>query len=190
MFVCLFVCLLLLLLLHGPIKCVSNVENFHIILHPRFVPVAESEDGVEVLWPDGDKTLIQCDHASVSPDSTQLEIMSLYRFLVLLERVKRITSYKLSYSECTREEGQGSQDKFKITVKDAHKFKVVSSGSDRVSCKSFFGASMAAVAASNLLKSLFRWRFERVHACCKIQKPYVITSKVIELAAGKPAQCA
>ena len=179
-----------MMLLLGLTKCVFNVELCHIILHPRFVPVAESEEGVEFSWPEGDKTLIQCDHASVSQDSTQLEIMSLYRFLVLLERVKRITSYKLSYSECTREEGQGSQDKFKVTVKDAHKFKVVSSGAEKVSCKSFFGASMAAVAASNLVKTLFRWRFERVHACCKIQKPYVITSKVIELAAGKPAQCA
>lgn len=155
------------------------------------MPLSDDGDGVPVEWPKGDRTMLQVDHSSISPDSTQLEICSLYKFLTHLERSKRLTDYKLSYSECIRQAPQSgapsnaSADGFKITLKETFKYKCI--GGERAAThKSFFARCLKQVAASTAVASIFRWRFERVHAICKVQKPYVMTLKAIQLQAGSP----
>lgn len=156
----------------------------------RFVPVSDEAEGVEVLWEKGDVTLIQVDHASITPEHSHMEVMSLYRFLVLLERVKRISAYKLTYTDCKRKDSGGS-DGFQVTIAEPHKYKTMAAGEGRaVTCKNFFATHLQGLKSNSVLLTLFRWRFERVHACCKIQKPYVVLSRAIEVKAGKPVECA
>ena len=154
----------------------------------RFVAASEDGEGVPLEWPKGDRTLLQVDHSSISPDSTQQEVCTLYKFLTHLERVKRLTEYKLSYSECTRQQSGGSStstDGFQITLKEMFKYK--SLGGERAPTqKSIFARCMQGVSGSSWVAPVFRWRFERVHAICKVQKPYVINVKAISLRAGSP----
>ena len=97
----------------------------------RFIPGASNEEGVEFAWPQGDQTIIQVDHSSISPDSTHVEAMNLYRYLVLLEKVKKITEYKLSYTDCVRviRETPGTAgDSFKVTLTEEQKYKCLKDG--------------------------------------------------------------
>ncbi len=157
----------------------------------RYVPVGENCVGVELTWEKGDKTLIQVDHSSITPENGNCEVMTVYRFLTHLERVKKITEYKLSYTECERKPASSDgTDSFTVNIKDAHKYRVLadSSGSSGTTCKSFFAASVDALNGSDKVTKVFRWRFERTWACCKVQKPYVMTTRALQLKANAPAQ--
>ena len=159
----------------------------------RYVPTSEAGDGVALEWPEKDKTLVQVDQSSVTPESNQIQVMSLYRFLVQLERTKKLSVYQLSYSECTRKPtntASGNSDGFEITLKDAQKYKSLAGADRTVTAKSFFAAIMAKVDQSAFIGKIFRWRFERVHAVCKVQKPYVILRSALQLKAGRPFQIA
>ena len=159
----------------------------------RFIPGASNEEGVEFAWPQGDQTIIQVDHSSISPDSTHVEAMNLYRYLVLLEKVKKITEYKLSYTDCVRviRETPGTAgDSFKVTLTEEQKYKCLKDGptAKALTCKSFFSSSLPGVKQSKTIFNVFRWRFERVHGVSKIQKPYVLTCAALNLEAKKPAR--
>ncbi|CAK9100925.1 Uncharacterized protein SCF082_LOCUS47204 [Durusdinium trenchii] len=159
----------------------------------KYVPTSEAGDGVALEWPEKDKTLVQVDQSSVTPESNQIQVMSLYRFLVQLERTKKLSVYQLSYSECTRKPtntASGNSDGFEITLKDAQKYKSLAGADRTVTAKSFFAAIMAKVDQSAFIGKIFRWRFERVHAVCKVQKPYVILRSALQLKAGRPFQIA
>lgn len=159
----------------------------------RYVPFTESSStsGLEFKWPQGDKTLVQLDHSSVSPESAQIEVMSLYRMLVLLEKQKRVSDHKLSYSEVSRlEPGSGQSDSFKVVIKEPQIFKFLTEDGKASTCKSFFSACSKAVDQSPWLQPVFRWRFERVHGNCKLQKPYVILSAALECKAAQPVHVA
>ncbi len=160
----------------------------------RYIGASEQGPGLIFDWPAGDRTLIQVDHSSISPESTNLEVMSLYRFLVHLERVKRLSDYKISYSDCSRKApsttGVNAGDGFNVCIKEAQKYKMLASNAPeaRVTAKSFFGTLMDAVEASVILTKVFRFRFERVHAAIKIQKPYCMLTKAITVKANQPTQ--
>lgn len=144
-----------------------------------------------MTWDYGDRTLIQVDHSSITPDNTNVEVMTCYRFLTHLERVKRITAYKLSYSDCERKpSGAEGGDGFTLKVKDPHKYRLMSeSSSSSSTCKSFFATcSLEELKKSEMIQKVFRWRFERTWQCCKVAKPYVISSKAIQLKAKEPTQ--
>lgn len=64
----------------------------------RYVAITEREPGIEFTWPDGDKSLVQIDHASVVPENTQVETVTMYKLLILLEKVKKVTAFKVSYT--------------------------------------------------------------------------------------------
>ena len=155
------------------------------------MPASEQSDGLAFDWPCGDRTLIQVDHSSISPESTNFEVMSLYRFLVHLERVKRLSEYKISYSDCARKvpttAGANVGDGFNVCIKEAQKYKPLSPDS-KVSAKSFFAPLMGAVESSEIVSKVFRFRFERVHASIKIQKPYCMLTKAISVKANQPTQ--
>ena len=157
----------------------------------RYVPQADEAPGLEFGWPLQDKTMVQVDHSSVTPESTHTEVMTLYKFLCHLERVKRITEYKISYSNCSRMApgSAGSGDGFNISLKEPHKYKCTNA-SERTSAKTFFGPSMTEVEQSTVIGKVFRFRFERVSSCIKVQKPYCILLKGVSLKANQPTQVA
>lgn len=143
---------------------------------------------MEVKWKLADKTLIQVDMASLSAENNSFDVMTLYRYLTLLERSKKVTKYDLSYSEVTRASDGGQQDGFDVKVTTPHRFKPIGEGNKAPSCKSFFADCISQVEASNIVEGVFRFRFERVNAVTKIQKPYCILSRSISLQPGKPVQ--
>lgn len=160
--------------------------NFKRLEPPRYVPQEEDGPGVSLAWTLGDKTLVQVDRSSILPEQTHQEVMTLYKFLTLLERVKRITEYKISYSECARS-GQGPADTFNICLKHPHKYKLLNT-SERSSSKSFFAKSIDEIERSSVAAKVFRFRFERVTGCVKIQKPYVMVVKGMTLQPNVPIQ--
>ena len=100
------------------------------------------EKGVSVLWPQGDETPVQIDMASIDPNagSTSVETMTLYKYLVLLERQKRVSTYNVSYTTVERITTDNS-DTFKVEPKDLHKYKPLPDPAKAITCKGFFGES-------------------------------------------------
>ena len=140
-------------------------------------------------WKKGDKTLVSIDMSSLNPETVGFETMSIYKYLVTIEKQKRVTKYDISYSECKRA-GNGGGDSFDISVKNGHSFKTLADTSKALTCKSFFHESFTRVEASSVIETIFRFRFDRVHACTKVQRPYVFSTCPIELEAEKPLELA
>ena len=113
--------------------------------------------------------------------------MTLYRYLVKLEREKRITTYQVSYSEISRSNSDGN-DEFQVKVQNGHMYKRTFHTSNAVNCKSFFRNSFKAVQSSHLVMTVFRFLFDRVHACSQVQKPHVLSKQALELQANKPLE--
>ena len=95
-------------------------------------------------------------------------------------------------SEVTRvtDSTSSSPDSFKVTLKDRMQYQCMADTTKSATMKNFFSQSVAAVSSSKCVRGVFRWRFERVHACLKIQKPYVLTSKALSLKAKEPVEIA
>ena len=70
--------------------CSSKIQ-----LSPRYIPVSYAEEGLPVEWEKGDKTLIQVDYSSISPENGNTKVMTIYRYLVLLEPEKDHPIYHL-----------------------------------------------------------------------------------------------
>ena len=103
----------------------------------------------------------------------------------LLERHKKVTEYDMSYAQVSRLTGTDS-DGFSVSANNSHKFRVMNDASKTPSCKTWFGDSIAQVASSNMVQKVFRFRFDRVNACSKIQKPYVVLKQALSLKVGRP----
>ena len=125
--------------------------------------------------------------SSLNPETVNCECMTLYKYLVQLEKQKRVTTYEISYSECKRVTSGGG-DGFEVAVKNGHSFKTLTDTTKSPSCKSFFHDCFTQVDGSQYIQAIFRFRFDRVHACTKVQRPYVYTSVPIELEASKPVE--
>ena len=134
-------------------------------------------------WVSGDKTVVQIDMSSLQNDSTAFEAMTMYKYLILLEKHKRVTSYEISYSTCQRRTGQA--DGFDIGPKDKHCFKTVPDLTKALTCKTIFWDSAVKIQDSHGLLVVFRFRFDRIHAVTKVQKPYVFTKTALSLEAGQ-----
>lgn len=129
--------------------------------------------GLPFAWDLGDKTVIQVDQSSVVADSTAIITSTLYRYLVNLEKTKKITKYDLSFSQVERKALSGSgEDGFQVIVKDPRKFVCVESRKEenKATKTNFFNGLFESVIASKVLQHTFRWRFERVNCCSKVQK--------------------
>jgi len=140
-----------------------------------------------LAWDEGDKTIIQVDMSSLQPESTALESMTLYKYLLLLEKHKRVTSYEISYSTCKRKDSTGG-DGFEITPKELQVYKTIPDLTKQLTCKSVFWNCFSKVKSSTGLMTVFRFRFDRVHAVTKVQKPYVFSKVALSLEAGKPME--
>ena len=99
-------------------------RNVFLILNLRYVPA--STQGVEecrkvvMAWPLGDKTMVQIDQQSVNVDQNSFDVMTLYKYLTTIERIKRVTSHSVSYTDITRQTDSAGQDSFKVEVKTPH----------------------------------------------------------------------
>lgn len=161
----------------------------------RYISSADAPDGaesakvVDFKWPDGDKTLVSIDMSSLNPETVGHETMSLFKYLIILEKQKRVTSYDISYTECKRRASSGA-DGFEVALKNPSNFKTICDTSKALTCKSFFHESTNKVDGSKLIQTVFRFRFDRVHACTKVQRPYVYSILPIELDAMKPLELA
>ena len=113
--------------------------------------------GVPLKWDLGDKTLVQVDLSSLNPESGSFDVMTLYKYLVTLERVKRVTSYELSYSECARKL-QGAGDSFDVKAKNAHSYKCMPDLTKAMTCKTIFFNSFQTIEAGHGLVTVFRFR--------------------------------
>ncbi|CAK9035455.1 unnamed protein product [Durusdinium trenchii] len=158
----------------------------------KYVPAAELDTSMEGKfvafdWSEGDRTLLQVDLQSVTPEQSGIETMTLYRYLVMLERQKRVTSYQISYADVGRVQSR-AQDSFEITPKNSHLYRTMLDPSKPLTCKSFFHDAYVVCKNSAALMPIFRWRFDRVHHVTKVQKPYVVTRVPVQLEAAKPME--
>lgn len=139
-----------------------------------------------------DKSLIQVDDSTLRADATSTTVMSLYKLLVTLEKTKRVTDHKISYLDVKRkEESEEELDGFTVSIRNPQKFKPMKNPSGREeknSCKNVFSRCVDSVENSSNLVVVFRFRYERVGGTVKVQKPYVITSRALQLSKGKPVQ--
>lgn len=149
----------------------------------------EKQKQVEISWEEGDKTLVQVDMSSLQADSTATEVMSTYKYLTMLERRKKVTTYDLSYTACSRESSGGS-DGFKLEPKNMHCYRCLPDLTKTLTCKSVFWDCPHQIHASTALCSIFRWRYGRVNGVSKVQKPYVFVKGAFALEASKPLQVA
>ncbi|CAK9064429.1 Uncharacterized protein SCF082_LOCUS33169 [Durusdinium trenchii] len=84
----------------------------------------DEKQNVFVSWEEGDRTVVQIDMASLNPDSTAIESMTLYKYLILLEKQKKVTRYDVSYSEISRQV-DASGDGFSVKVKNPHAYRTI-----------------------------------------------------------------
>lgn len=171
-------------------SCVSFFNASFTACQKRYVPAEAAEDSpvVPFGWPEGDATLIQIDMASLQPEATGYETMSAYKYLLKLEKLKKITKYELSYTEAKRCPVENGEDKFEMSVKNAHVYRCLPEKAKQPSCKGFFADLATSVKDGAAAMTVFRFRFDRVHAVSKVQKPYVFTRVALELEPGKPVQ--
>ena len=155
----------------------------------RFVAESSPDDGLPLNWPDGDRTPIQVDQSTICPTNPNQEIMTMYRYLVLLERQNKITTHDVSYTSVERNSAGGETDGFVVKPgATPHKFKMILDTSKPATCKTWFGDSVKRVQESVVVQPVFRFRFERVNGHSKVQKPYVMTRGCINCEVGKPIQ--
>lgn len=127
------------------------------------------------------------DHSSISTDNGNSEVMTLYRYLVLLERHKKITKYDVSFAEISRQSGSES-DGFSVKINNPHKFKVINDSSKAATCKTWFGDCLNEIKNSHIIQKVYRFRYDRVNACSKIQKPYIVLKQAVSLKVGRPVK--
>ena len=142
----------------------SVAQFFFAVADPawiRYVPAQEIEDDlfVPLKWePSGDKTLIQVDMASLNPEQGgSFEVMSLYKYLLTLERIKKVTSYELSYSKCSRKV-DGGQDSFQVEASSSQSYKCLPDLQKSLTCKTCFFNSAKVIEDGAGLLVVFRWR--------------------------------
>ena len=147
----------------------------------QYAKAAECGDGVPYKLEDKDKTPVQVDETSLreSAATGSVATMTLYKLLVLTEREKSVTAHKVSYFNVSRKDDSSVEagcDAFNVEPTHEMKFKILQQeGSEKVNCKSFFARCVPAVSTSAHIRTVFRFRFERVGLSLKVQKPYVIT---------------
>ena len=152
----------------------------------QYVP-AEGEEGLEFKLPQGDKTLIQLDETSWKQDGSGTSVISLFKLLLMCENEKNITDHKISYLNVKRKDDanlESGMDGFEVSYKNHMRFKCVTP--DKLSGKNFFCKVIGKASEFQQLIPVFRFRFERIGATLKLQKPHIVTKCSLQLKAGKP----
>ena len=160
----------------------------------QWVPEADSADGIDFKMEQGDQTLVQLEEASFNAEAQGFSTHSLYKLLVRSEREKGIVDHKVSFLAIQRKADTAVEvgsDGFEVTMKTAMKFKCMkdprsSAGQEeRITSKNFFSKLVDAKFNENAMR-IFRFRFERVGATWKVQRPYCVAKRAITLKKDKP----
>jgi hypothetical protein len=155
----------------------------------KYVSVDTDEKGYQVnLSSDSDVILVEM--AGLNAADTTIQAMTIYKYIVLLERTKKISKYQFSFFTASRE-AKNNQDGFKIASSKDMKFVTIAlkDAPEKFNAKSFFKTTskyFESVQNSKFLATRFRYRFERVQSINKINKPVICSKVPIALQAGKP----
>ena len=157
----------------------------------KYFPSSDSKEGVEFEWPQGDQSYLLVDQSGLK-ESTLVTPETLYKYLVILEKTKRVTEYKVTYSDITRKTGSQT-DGFDVKLSANMKYcaHMVGNKAPPLSCKNWFAPDsdyFAKFKESEFMTSLFRFKFERVCSTSKVQKPYAVTTTPLTLTPGKPVK--
>ena len=163
----------------------------------QWVPEAEcSEPGIPLTFQQGDKSTIQLDETSFSPEAQGYQTLSLYKLLLRAEAEKGIMEHKVSFLEIKRKESvQAGEDGFEVSIKTPMTFRCLrdprsqAMGGDReerVSMKNVFAKCIGPTLPRELAFTVFRYRYERVGQTFKIQRPYLILAHALTLQKDKP----
>ena len=90
-----------------------------------------------------------------------------------------------------KEESEEELDGFEVTVRSPQIFKPMKNPSgkeEKASGKNVFSRCMDSLESSPALVVCFRFRFEKIGGTLKVQKPYVVLSRAIQLTKDKPLQ--
>lgn len=165
-----------------------------------YTPSTESSQGVELCYPDGDKTKVQLEESSVKKDSSNNPTMSLYQLLILIERQFKVATHKISYTEVERTADGSGRDTFSVKLSKNMMYKFVEDDRGEtgesatkktkkdMTGKGIFRFKHAAVQKSDTLSTAFRFRYEKIGQSLKLMKPYVILTKNLKLQAKKPLE--
>ena len=160
----------------------------------QWVPEADSADGIDFKMEQGDQTLVQLEESSFNAEAQGFSTHSLYKLLVRSEREKGIVEHKVSFLGIQRKSDTALEvgcDGFDVVVKTAMKFKCMkdpranASQEERITSKNFFGKVIDAKLNDSAMK-IFRFRFERVGATWKVQRPCCVAKRAIMLKKDKP----
>ena len=159
---------------------------------------AKAEDpaaGVEYKMKKGDSSLVQFDESSLKPESSNIEVWSLYKMIVQVEKAKRLPKVNVSFLKVTRKSDAESLDGFDIEVQAKMKYQpsgafAPAAANARISCKNIFKDYVGekGLDESKFIEPVFRFRYEQVGTNLKVQKPYVITSVPLKLKLKKPVK--
>jgi hypothetical protein len=117
-----------------------------------------------------------------------VEVSTIYKYLVGLEKSKKVTKYDMSHLKITRTENKEGFD----IVQTPHKFIAVNVGNKgppATTSTNYFRPGSRAVEKlkdSKYLMVLARYKYERVQNISKILKPYVVLKAPLTLTVGKP----
>jgi hypothetical protein len=128
--------------------------------------------------------------SSVNPDAASaVEHMSLYRYITMLEKKRKISKYVFSHTEIQRKKSS-DEDGFDVKLKDAVKFVCVVTDPNgqkpKTTAKTFWFEKYETVEKSPVLTTVVRWKYERVQSISKIAKPYIVLSQPLTLKPGCP----
>ncbi|CAK9093103.1 Uncharacterized protein SCF082_LOCUS43797 [Durusdinium trenchii] len=161
---------------------------------------SDSQPGIDFVMP-SDRTLVQLDEASFSSEGQGVSTSTLFKLLVRAEREKGVVEHRVSFLTISRKEDAALEeagcDGFNVTIKTPMTFRCmrdprVGDNEDKVTSKNFFAKALAGLAGSGvgggdgLVSKIFRYRFERVGQNFKVQRPYVITNRVLTLKQNQP----
>eukprot|EP00438_Fugacium_kawagutii_P016842 Skav203801 [mRNA] locus=scaffold206:687751:698389:+ [translate_table: standard] len=154
-----------------------------------YVKLDDPTPGVAYKMNKGDASLVQFDESSLKPESSNIEVWSLYKMIVQVEKAKRLPKVNVSFLKVTRKADAESLDSFDVEVQVKMKYQPIGAGSGaKITCKNFFKEYVGekGLDASKFIQPVFRFRYEQVGTNLKVQKPYVITSVPLKLKLKKP----
>lgn len=165
--------------------------------------------GVHFAMPDGDQTLVEVDHASFADvlkgndgKVAGFSCSTLYQLLRKMER-NGVVQHKVAFCEVERVPDAG-RDSFTIKVTKPMLYKFVGDDTpapaasakkkqrkkkepvEKASTSKNVFRNIAKNMFDNKLAVCFRFRFESVGKCMKVQKPYCVLKHAVDLSGGKP----
>lgn len=153
----------------------------------QWVSQEDPEPGIDFVL-DGDHAIIQLDEPSFNPEGQGVATMTMFKLLLRAEKEKGLNDHRISFCAVHRKNAdalEAGTDGFEIKVKAAMKFKFLkdprAGQEDRVTSKNFFAKCVSSVTSSEHICKVFRFRFEKVGANFKVQRPYVLTTKALQL---------